>query len=136
MDARIFQASVHLMDMSLFVPVESLRIVQEAESLSDEVWKSVRGWDWFEKHSIGMQLARSCDSVGANLVEGLGRHHGADALRFCYIARGSLKETTFWLRRARTRRLICESKVDGLLFRFEGLLKALNLFISKYHPGR
>jgi four helix bundle protein len=94
----------------MFVKSNELRIVQMAERLSDELWSAVRTWDSFEKRSLGEQLVRACDSIGANIVEEFGRHHGPDSLKFYYVARASLEETTFWIRRAGIRYLLTTEK--------------------------
>ena len=47
---------------------ENLRVYQLAESLSDFTWVVVIKWDYFSKDTIGKQLVRSADSVGANIA--------------------------------------------------------------------
>jgi four helix bundle protein len=76
-----------------------------AGELSDEIARTVAGWDSFEKWSIGIQLARSADSIGANIAEALGRWHTKDRRHLLMVARGSLYETEHWLIRAETRGL-------------------------------
>ena len=44
---------------------EELRVYQMAEHLSDEVWEMVCKWDVFAKDTVGKQIVRSVDSVGA-----------------------------------------------------------------------
>ncbi|HEY44957.1 MAG TPA: four helix bundle protein [Anaerolineae bacterium] len=46
-----------------------------------------------EKFALSQQLRRAVQSVPANIAEAHGRYHYQDAIRFCYIARGSLDET-------------------------------------------
>ncbi len=46
-----------------------------------------------EKWGLCDQLRRSAQSIPANIAEGYGRYYYQDAVRFCYIARGSLEET-------------------------------------------
>ncbi len=45
-----------------------------------------------EKYALSSQLRRAVQSVPANIAEAFGRFHFADAVRFCYVARGSLEE--------------------------------------------
>ena len=52
---------------------ENLQIYQLAERLSDEVWKLVADWDFFAKDTVGKQIVRAADSIGANRAEGNGR---------------------------------------------------------------
>ena len=51
------------------------------------------------KETIGKQLFKAADSIGANILEGTGRGSFQDNRRFVKIARGSLNETQHWLRR-------------------------------------
>ncbi len=46
-----------------------------------------------EKWNLSQQLRRSSLSISANIAEGCGRFYYQDNVRFCYNARGSLKET-------------------------------------------
>jgi four helix bundle protein len=46
-----------------------------------------------EKYGLAAQLRRAAQSVPAKIAEAHGRYHYLDAIRFCYIARGSLEET-------------------------------------------
>ena len=70
-----------------------LRVYRLAERIADEVWRMVRCWDRLAQETVGKQLIRSIDSVGANLAEGTGRGSYQDHRRFILIARGSLYET-------------------------------------------
>jgi four helix bundle protein len=79
---------------------ESLRVYQLSESLADQVWSIVLKWNVFARDTVGRQLVRAADSIGANIAEGTGRGTFVDIRRFVRIARGSLNETQHWLRRA------------------------------------
>lgn len=72
---------------------EKLRVYQLAEELADAIWVIVRSWDRLASDTIGKQIIRSVDSVGANIAEGYGRGSYPDNRRFVRIARGSLYET-------------------------------------------
>lgn len=89
-----------------FEPLEEKRMYRRAEALADAVWESVVRWDWFVRRTVGGQLTRAADSIGANIAEAGGRFHPADVKKFLYYSRGSLRETKFWLRRAASRGLI------------------------------
>lgn len=85
---------------------EKLRVYQLSEKLADQIWEIVLGWNNFARDTVGKQLVRAVDSVGANISEGAGRGRFLDNKRFVRIARGSLNETQHWLRRAYKRRLL------------------------------
>jgi len=89
-----------------FEQIENLRILKEAEEIADKIWDEVIVWNYFAKDSIGKQLVKAADSIGANIVESQGRFHPKDAINFLYISRGSLKETKYWLKRATNRKLL------------------------------
>jgi four helix bundle protein len=74
--------------------------------LADELHSLVSAWPALDRDTLGIQLIRSADSVGANIAEAFGRWTDADQRRILYIARGSLYETEHWLARARVRGLI------------------------------
>ena len=52
---------------------ENLEIYQLSERLADEVWNTVIGWNNFARNTVGKQLVRAADSIGANIAEGSGR---------------------------------------------------------------
>lgn len=85
---------------------QELQVYQLAERLSDEIWKIVNTWKLFAKDTVGKQIVRAADSIGANIAEGVGRGAFQDNKRFVKIARGSLYETQHWLRRAYNRHLL------------------------------
>jgi four helix bundle protein len=89
---------------------ESLRVYKLSEELADYIWEIVTGWDNFTKNTVGNQIVRSADSIGANLAEGNGRGTYNENRRFAKVARGSLFETKHWLRRALKRNLLNKSK--------------------------
>ena len=51
---------------------EKLSVYKLAERLSDEAWAVVIGWDLFPKDTVGQQLVRAADSIGANIAEAQG----------------------------------------------------------------
>jgi four helix bundle protein len=81
-----------------------LAVYQEAVRLSDALHRSVLAWKNIDRWTIGIQLIRAADSVGANIAEALGRA-GRDRSRMLLIARGSAYELEHWLDRAAARGL-------------------------------
>ena len=70
-----------------------LRAYELAVALAGDLHVAVTSWDKFERWSLGVQLMRAADSIGANIAEATGRWHIADQRRVLYFARGSLYET-------------------------------------------
>ncbi len=109
---------------------ESLRIYQLAENLADQVWLIVVKWNVFARDTVGKQLVKAADSVGANIAEGSGRGAFLDNRRFVRIARGSLNETQHWLRRAYKRRLLTDKETRSLKPIIEELAPKLNAYLN------
>ncbi len=100
-----------------------------SETLADEIWEIVVGWNNLAKDTLGKQIIRSADSVGANIAEGEGRGTHLDNKRFVRIARGSLQETQHWLRRAYKRNLLTKEQIEKLKPLIENLLPSLNAYL-------
>jgi four helix bundle protein len=110
--------------------LEDLEIYSLAEVFSDEIWGIVLDWDYFAKDTVGKQLVRSADSIGANIAEGFGRYHYKENKNFCYFSRGSLIETKSWLNKAKTRKLISEAQHTEYLQKLETIHLKLNIYIK------
>jgi four helix bundle protein len=107
---------------------ENLRVYQLAEQLGDEAWDVCLRWDTFARDTVGKQLVRAADSVGANIAEGSGRGTLADHRRFLRTARGSLYETKHWLRRAFRRKLLTAAQIEKLKGIVDNLTPQLNSY--------
>jgi four helix bundle protein len=109
---------------------ESLKVYQLAERLSDEVWDVARRWPILARDTVGKQLIRAADSVGANIAEGSGRGSFQDNRRFVRIARGSLYESQHWLRRAFRRGLLSAEQTTKLRDILDNLGPMLNGYLK------
>jgi four helix bundle protein len=109
-----------------------------SEELADEIWKIVFRWNTFVKDTVGNQIVRSADSVGANIAEGTGRHNFQDNQHFVKIARGSLNETQHFLRRAFRRNLLTPTDIKQIKPLVDNLAPQLNSdlkSIGRDHQG-
>jgi four helix bundle protein len=110
--------------------LEDLEIYTLSEAFADEIWFMVIEWEYFAKDTLGKQLVRSADSIGANIAEGFGRYHYKENKNFCYFSRGSLIETKGWIRKAKTRGLITPDSFEDLFQKLETIHIKLNAYIK------
>jgi four helix bundle protein len=52
---------------------EKLEVYKLSERLADEIWVAVISWDRFARDTVGKQVVRAADSIGANIATGAGR---------------------------------------------------------------
>jgi four helix bundle protein len=126
--------------MAKYLPVEELDVYRLAERLSDAVWDVAIQWKPFERDTVGKQLVRAADSIGANIAEGASDGSPVENKRFVRYARRSLCETRFFLRRAHARRLVSDGQIavikpllDELGPRLQAYYKALCRRCSAQH---
>ncbi len=115
---------------------EELRVYLQAEQLADRIWEIVLAWGALPKDTVGKQIVRAADSIGANLAEGHGRGSFADNRRFVRMSRGSLHETRHWLRRAYQRKLLTDEQVQTLKGIVDNLGPQLNAYLRSIGPPR
>ena len=109
---------------------ETLDVYRLAEDLADTIWEVVLAWQPMARDTVGKQLVRAADSIGANIADGHGRGKGLDHKRFLRIARGSTNETKHWLRRAYRRNLLSEAQVTAIRPMVDALPPKLNAYLK------
>lgn len=114
---------------------EKLRVYRLAENLADEIWSIVIRWDIFARNTVGHQIVKAADSVGANIAEGTGRGSFQDNRRFVRMARASLYEVRHWLRRAHKRKLLGREQIDRLKPLMDDLSPMLNAYLRSIGKG-
>ena len=122
----------HRMEKTNF---EKLQVYRLAENLADAIWAVVLKWDYFAKDTVGKQMVRAADSIGANIAEGTGRGSLQDNRRFIRMARGSLYETKHWLRRAYKRTLLSKNQVEALKPIINELSPKLNAYFRSVNSA-
>jgi four helix bundle protein len=109
------------------VPSDFRRLVAYRLSveLANDVHREAAAWPSFERWSLGIQLVRAVDSVGANIAEAMGRWSVPDRRRLLFVARGSLHETEHWISVAQSRGhvLAGTSRLDEISRALNGLIK-------------
>lgn len=106
--------------------LEDVNVLQRAEKISDLLWKHIIRWDPFARNSVGLQIVKAADSIGANIAEAFGRFDSGEKIQFLYYARGSLFETKYWLNRTQTRGLMLDSTARDLSAELTVAAKQLN----------
>ena len=110
--------------------LEELRVYKRADELSDKIWNLVLDMNHFEKDTLGKQLARSADSISANIAEGFGRYFYKENRQFCFYSRGSLLETKSWINKCRRRNIISSENFEQLIKELEEVHISLNAYIK------
>jgi four helix bundle protein len=88
---------------------EDLLAHRLAVELADDLRESVSTWPAIDQWTLGVQMIRAADSVGANIAEAVGRGSFVDQRRLVLIARGSAYELQHWIERAFSRSLLTDS---------------------------
>jgi four helix bundle protein len=114
---------------------ERLRVYKLAENLADGIWEAVLQWEFLAKDTVGKQMIRAADSIGANIAEGTGRGSLDDNRRFIRMARGSLYETQHWLRRAYKRALLSKQQVEAIKPIITELSPTLNAYFRSINQA-
>jgi four helix bundle protein len=108
---------------------ENLEVYRLSETLADAEWDLLLARPVFARDTVGKQLVRAADSVGANIAEGAGRGSPQDNRRFIRIARGSRYETRHFLPRAYRRQLLTDDQVQPLRATLDELAPRLNAYL-------
>ncbi|MFO7826993.1 MAG: four helix bundle protein [Bacteroidales bacterium] len=119
------------MNKKEFVEAKDLKVYQLARQLSKLAWEIYESLSWQDKKIMGDQFIESTDSVGANIIEGYGRYHYLDKIRFYYIARASLNESAIhWLELLLDRNKINHEQYKEMIDVAKDLQVKLNNFIG------
>lgn len=116
--------------------LEEMSVYKKQVEIADEIWELVKTWNFFEKDTLGKQLTRAFDSIGANIAEGYGRFHYGEKVKFYYYARGSAFESQYWIKRAHKRNLIRSEQSVRYLLMIKEINKELNLLIKACKNNR
>jgi four helix bundle protein len=111
--------------------IESLKLWVEAKNLTVTICKNLLPeFPEVERFALASQLRRSTQSVPANIAEAYGRYGYQDAIRFCYIARGSLVEVRSHVLVAFELAYISETDKAKLIGQINNVGKLLNGYIN------
>ena len=119
------------MNKKEFIEAKDLKVYQLARQLSKMAWNIYESLSWQDKKIMGDQFIESTDSVGANIIEGYGRYHYLDKIRFYYIARASLNESAIhWLELLLDRNKINHEQYKEMIDVAKDVQVKLNNFIG------
>lgn len=111
--------------------LEGLLVWQKAIALTVDICQNVLpAFPVHERYALTNQLRRSIQSVPANIAEGHGRYYYQEAVRFCYIARGSLEEARTQLVLASRMGYLSKDVYQQLDYRAVEIRSLLNGYIS------
>ncbi len=115
--------------MKNYIKLGDLDVYRLARECSLNSWQVYQNMTINNRIILGNQFIRSIDSIGANIAEGYGRYHYLDKVKFYYIARASLFESTHWLDLLNERELIdkeyvlLKNKLDDLHIKLNSFIK-------------
>jgi four helix bundle protein len=130
MRVEVDQSMKIVMDDKNYLKIGDISAYTISYNLGNKVWETVSKWDYFAKDTVGKQLARSVDSISANIAEGFGRFHKKDRIKFYYNARGSVFEAQCWLKKAKDRGLVSGEEFEEILSELRRLPKEINQLIK------
>lgn len=111
--------------------LESLVVWQNARRLAVRVCKDVLPLlPVEERFAISQQLRRSAQSIPANIAEAYGRYSYPDAIRFMYIARGSIEETYSHLMLVKDLEYAPKELMDECISQYRETVKLINGYID------
>lgn len=110
--------------------LEDMNVYQMQNEICDDIWNQINAWEYFAKDTLGKQLARAFDSIGANIAEGYGRYHYGEKIKFYYYARGSVFESQYWIKCATRRLLFSEASSIRYLQILQQINKEINYLIK------
>lgn len=113
-----------------YVKLGDLLVYRMFIELSDLAWEIYGNLDWQDRKIMGDQFVRSTDSCGANIVEGYGRFHYLDRIKFYYNSRASLAEAKHWCFLLYSRQKIKKEVFEKFQSKCEKANFELNKFIK------
>jgi four helix bundle protein len=116
-------------------PIEELEVFQRFVTIADWAWRTVSRWPPLAVDTVGKQLVRASDRIGATLVEGDGRYSDVEAAHFFVIARASAREARYWIRCAVTRNLVAADDGEARIAELADAAQMLNALI-RYRRSR
>lgn len=109
----------------------SLKVYDMAEKLADEVWTAVMDWEEMEQATVGAELVKTADNIGASIAEASGRGGFQGNRRAIRLARGCLKAAEHYMRRAYRRKLLDDKQAATLKASVDELTLVLDAYLAR-----
>ena len=113
-----------------------LRVYQDCRAFTRDVWRATRALPWTANKLI-IQLDDACESIGANIAEGVGRkdrHLGnAELIRYGHFSYGSANEADHRLGGLHDRELISDATYSDLDPRLQDIKRKLRLWTEQLY---
>ena len=113
-----------------YLPIEETVLFRTFVEVGACCWELVCAWPRLAQDTLGKQLVRAVDSVGANLAEGDGRYGLSDSIHYVVIARSSAREAKYWINLALCRSLVGEDQAHEMLRKLDDASKSLSRLIT------
>lgn len=107
-----------------------LKIWQEGKNLAVDIYKITGNGKFDKDYGLKDQIRRATVSISSNIAEGDERNSNKEAIRFLYIANGSLAEVITQLHIAFEIGYIDKDIFDSLCLRLETLSKQIKSLIN------
>lgn len=105
--------------------LEKMAAYQTAVQYSNNIWETIRAWDFFERKTVGEQWLRASDAISTQLSEGRGRGMQNDSLRYYRYAMGSLFACFDWTNKAHHRGLVDPEQFRAMLKEIKSIRSAI-----------
>jgi len=116
--------------MKRYLDIKDINAYNISFDLSNYIWGIIVKWDYFSKSTVGIQFARSIDSISANIAEGFGRYSKKDKIKFYRYSYGSVKESLDWIEKAKLRKLIIDEQYEHITKELNKLPREINHLIK------
>ena len=118
------------------IPLEELDVYKISMEIGDVVSGIVDKWPSFAKQTLGGQFVRCADSMAFNIAEGYGRYFYKENRNFCFYSRGSAKEMSSAVDKARNRNLLSEQEGILLQQKLLSYFRLINAYIKSIGSSR
>lgn len=113
---------------------KSLLVWQKAQALAVAIYQLSKGASLVREFALADQMRRAAVSIPSNIAEGDERDTDKDAVRFLYIAKGSVAELRTQLDLANKVSLISDSDFQNLDQQSEEIARMLRGLIKARSP--